>query len=417
MSLSTPPKLSHSTRDPLSSATRRWILFWNIESYVVLVVTIVIAWLDTRLTLQQHLITTILVVIWGVWYWVFIVRYARWVKRIPVLVISYVASIAVATILSWIHPAFLAILFSYFGLTFGIFTIRIAIPMIILLTIILIFRFIDFNTNSGNILSIIFGFLGYSILAIVLGWYYYSITSENRQKRRMIEELQATRDELAQAERQAGILQERQRLAGEIHDTLAQGFTSIILHLEAAEPQLETDPSQAHQHLIQARQTARENLEEARRVLWALRPEVLEHEPISQAIQRITQRWSEEHHIPADFTITGEAFPLPSEFEITLLRATQEALANVRKHAGAKKVNITISFMEDEVILDVHDDGRGFDMKHLGIENDQEDKGFGLRNMQARVEQLGGAFTIESAPGEGATLVVDLPLAEKAVKS
>jgi signal transduction histidine kinase len=416
MGTSISPKFPPPIREPLSSASRRWILFWNISAYVVLLVTGIIAWMDESLNLQQHLMATILALIWGVWYWVFIVKFAHWIKRTPVMVISYLGSIAVAFVLSWINPAFLAVLFSYFGLTFAIFNIRIAIPIIVLLTILLIFRFIDFGANSRDIISIIFGFLGYGLVAIVMGLYFYSIVSENRQKRRMIEELQATRDDLVRAERQAGILQERQRLAGEIHDTLAQGFTGVILHLEAAELALENDLPKARLHVIQARQTARNNLEEARRVLWALRPEVLEHEPFSQAIQRTAQQWSEEHHILAALAITGETCPLPSDFEVTLLRAVQESLANIRKHAHASKVNITVSFMEDEVILDVHDDGRGFDMKQTSEGTDQEKRGFGLSTMRARVEQLGGTFTIESAPGEGTTVVVELPFTPQEVK-
>lgn len=410
------PRVTSPAHEPPTGAARRWILFWNVSAYIVLIATGIVAWLDPDLTFQQHLIATALGLTWGGWYWVFIVRYARWVDRKVVLVISYIASIAVAGALTLIHPAFLAILFSYFGLTFGIFSVRIAIPIIILLTVTLILRFILASAGSGGNLSIILGFTGYGIGAIIMGLYFYSIIAENRKRRHMIEELQATRNELAKAERQAGVLQERQRLAGEIHDTLAQGFTSIIMHLEAADQAFDTNPYQARQYVLQARQSARDNLAEARRVLWALRPDVLEREPFTQAVQRIARQWSEECKIPAPLSITGALCPLPADHEVTLLRAVQEALANVRKHAQASKVNITLSFMDDEVILDVHDDGKGFDLRQAGEETGQEKSGYGLAAMRTRVEQSGGSFTIESAPREGTTVVIQLPFNPQEVK-
>ena len=121
----------------------------------------------------------------------------------------------------------------------------------------------------------------------------------------MIEELEATRSELAQAERQAGILEERQRLAGEIHDTLAQDFTSVVLHLEAAEQALAGDPAAARQHLDQARAAARQGLSEARSFVWALHPEVVQHEPLVQALQRVAGNWSREAGMPAHLEVSG----------------------------------------------------------------------------------------------------------------
>ena len=166
---------------------------------------------------------------------------------------------------------------------------------------------------------------------------------------------------LVEQGRQIGALEERQRLAREIHDTLAQGFASIVMHLEAAEQALPAQPETALDHLDGARRTAREGLAEARRVVWALRPEILEGTSLPEAIERIAQRWSEESGVAVSTDVTGTPRPLPTHTEATLIRAAQEALANVRKHARAQAVAITLSFMEDVVALDVRDDGMGFD--------------------------------------------------------
>jgi signal transduction histidine kinase len=215
---------------------------------------------------------------------------------------------------------------------------------------------------------------------------------------------------LVEEGRQIGVLAERQRLARKIHDTLAQGFTSIVMHLEAAEQALPASPETALGHIDWARGTARESLAEARRVVWALRPDILEGASLPEAIEHLVGRWSEESGVTASTDVTGTARPLPTHAEATLLRATQEALANVRKHARARNVAVTLSYMVDMVALDVRDDGVGFDPAQNPRDNGNAAGGFGLAAMRERVEQQGGKLIIESVPGEGATLVVELPI-------
>jgi signal transduction histidine kinase len=256
--------------------------------------------------------------------------------------------------------------------------------------------------------SLVVTYLFTGVVAAVFGLWANAIIRESRSCQELIERLEATQHELATAERQAGILEERQRLAREIHDTLAQGLTSIVLHLEAAEAALAQDSSAAQQHLDQARQTARDSLTEARRFVWALRPESLERDPLPKAIGRVAERWSEEHHLTARTNITGTRRSLPPEVEVTLLRATQEALANVAKHAHAREVTLTLSYMNDVVALDVHDNGLGFDRAATTSAPDGDN--FGLVAMRQRVEQWGGTLTIESAPQEGTTLAIEIPI-------
>jgi signal transduction histidine kinase len=162
--------------------------------------------------------------------------------------------------------------------------------------------------------------------------------------------------------RQTGVLRERQRMAHEIHDTLAQGFTSIVMNLEAAEGDVPPSSIRAQHHLDQARLTARESLTEARRLVWALRPEALENVSLSEALGRLVERWSEESSISAGVSTMGTPCPLPSEVEAALFRVAQESLNNARKHAdGASRVALTLSYMGETVALDVRDDGAGFD--------------------------------------------------------
>jgi signal transduction histidine kinase len=218
---------------------------------------------------------------------------------------------------------------------------------------------------------------------------------------------------LVEQARRAGLIGERQRLAHEIHDTLAQGFASIIMNLEAADAILPTGHStQAQWHLGQARLTARESLAEARRLVWALRPKLLEEAPLPDALSRLTERWSEASSIAVHTTVTGAPRPLPPEVEATLFRVAQEALTNVRKHARADRTALTLSYMHDRVALDTRDDGVGFDPGKAGdVTGSTREGGFGLGTMRERVERLGGTLSIESAPGEGTTLAVELPLA------
>lgn len=213
---------------------------------------------------------------------------------------------------------------------------------------------------------------------------------------------------LIEEARRSGMIGERKRLAREIHDTLIQGFASIVVNLEAAEGALEDAPGPVSLHLDGARTTAREGLAEARRIVWALGPQALDGCPLPEALSWLVARWSEGNRIRAEVAVTGGAIPLPTEAEVTLLRAAQEALNNVGKHARAGRTVLTLSYMGDRVTLDVMDDGVGFepnDSPAAGVNG-----GFGLRAMRERVEAVGGTLLVESEPGAGTTLAVELRL-------
>ena len=187
------------------------------------------------------------------------------------------------------------------------------------------------------------------------------LSEANRRLEATLAENAGLQQQLLTQAREAGVLDERQRMAREIHDTLAQGLTGIITQLQAAE-QAADDLAGWRRHFEAATALARESLSEARRSVEALRPEPLETGRLSEALAEVAGRWSALHGIPAQVTTTGTARPMQSEAEFALLRTAQEALANVAKHAQATRVGVTLSYMEHEVALDVRDDGRGFDL-------------------------------------------------------
>ncbi|GAB1639808.1 sensor histidine kinase [Krasilnikovia sp. MM14-A1259] len=207
--------------------------------------------------------------------------------------------------------------------------------------------------------------------------------------------------------REAGVLDERQRIAHDIHDTLAQSLAGILTQLQAAEQSLD-EPTTLRRHLTNATNLARESLTEARRTVYAVQPTVLAEARLPDAITEVARRWSEVNVIDAALTTTGEVRPMHTDIEVALLRTAQEALANVAKHARASQVRLTLSYMRDVVSLDVCDDGVGFDPRaNRGAGS--RDSGFGLPGMRQRMQRLAGRLEIESEPGGGTAISATVP--------
>jgi signal transduction histidine kinase len=238
--------------------------------------------------------------------------------------------------------------------------------------------------------------------SLTFGTWISRIIEQSRERAQLIKRLEAAQAELSDLSRQAGTLAERQRLAGEIHDTIAQGLTSIVMLLQAADEEIGADPPEARRHVGLAAQTARESLAEARAMVAALAPAHLEGGPLHEALGRLTDRIRAELGIAARFEVCGLARPLPATAEVVLLRAAQEALANVRKHAGAADVRMVLSYQPQAVRLDIRDDGAGFDP-------DQVNGGYGLRGMRSRILQVGGSLLVRARPGAGTSLSVEVP--------
>ncbi|HEX6360366.1 sensor histidine kinase [Actinophytocola sp.] len=233
------------------------------------------------------------------------------------------------------------------------------------------------------------------------------LESANAKLEAALEENAGLHAQLLVQAREAGVMDERQRMAGEIHDTLAQGLAGILTQLQAAE-QTDDEPEKWHRHVTNAMTLARESLTEARRTVHAVEPTVLAEARLPEAISEVTRRWAEVNHIDAVLTTTGDARPMHANVEVALLRTAQEALANVAKHAKASRVGLTLSYMEDLVTLDVRDDGVGFD-PNVKRANGSTNGGFGLAGMRQRVQRLSGRLDIESEPGGGTAISATVP--------
>jgi signal transduction histidine kinase len=210
--------------------------------------------------------------------------------------------------------------------------------------------------------------------------------------------------------REAGILDERQRMARDIHDTVAQGLAGIIAQLHAADGT--DDETQRRRHLDSAVELARESLAEARRTIQGIGPPTLDTAQLPEALSEVSTKWAEANAVPVEMTTTGDAKPMHPEIEVTLLRVTQEALQNIAKHGKAGRVGITLSYMEDQLALDVRDDGIGFEPEKIKAD---KGKGYGLSAMRQRVGRLAGSLSIESEPGRGTVVSAIVPAVPQAV--
>jgi signal transduction histidine kinase len=256
------------------------------------------------------------------------------------------------------------------------------------------------STGTSFVIDVVIG-VAIVVFAHFLGTSIDRLATESEKRAGLITELEASRAQVAALSRQAGVADERERLAGEIHDTLAQGFTSILTLVRAAEAALREDPDRAAGHLRLAATTARENLGEARALVGALTPAALGSGTLLDALRRQSERVAEECGIQVRFETSGDYGALAMPVEVVLLRAAQEALANVRRHSGADTACLRLDAEADVVRLAVVDDGGGFDAGTPG-------SGFGLRGMRARVEQIGGSVTVHSGPS-GTSVRVEVP--------
>ena len=261
-------------------------------------------------------------------------------------------------------------------------------------------------------------------VAGALTWFGWVSAQQNDQRKQMVEELseanrrlesileenQGLHDQLLAQAREAGVLDERQRMAREIHDTLAQGLTGIITQLQAAERHGQSQ-DERRRHIDLATQLARDSLTEARRSVQAMQPEPLESARLPEALADVAGKFTRIHGVPASVTTTGQPRRIRPEAEITLLRAAQEALVNVARHARAGKVGLTLSYMEDQVNLDIRDDGVGFDPQPAGatVPARASGSGYGLLAMRQRVEGVAGTLEVESAPGGGTAVSASVP--------
>ena len=243
-------------------------------------------------------------------------------------------------------------------------------------------------------------------VSLLLGIWIDKVISQSQQRAELIEELEAARDQLAEAHHSAGVMAERERMAREIHDTLAQGMTSIVMLAQTAAVELSRGAAEpAAARLAAIEDTARENLAEARALVAAFTPVALSEATLTEVLRRQAERFAAETGVDVQVSLDlpdDEVAALPQAQQVVLLRAAQESLANVRKHAGATSVLIRLGMSADGVGIEIRDDGTGF-------EPEAPAGGFGLAAMRGRVEESGGTVQVESAPGRGTRVQVLIP--------
>ncbi|MHA6760184.1 sensor histidine kinase [Streptacidiphilus sp. PAMC 29251] len=319
----------------------------------------------------------------------------------PLCVAYLVIAIALTLVLGYLDPNGLVLLYALFPQLFGVLeSRRIRTPVIVALfagAVAVALRHEELSTALVQV--------GIALLvSLLIGISTQVIMREAERRGKLIAELEAARADLDEAQHRAGVLTERQRLSHEIHDTLAQGFTSLIMLIQAADATVETDPAATRKRLALAERTARENLAETRALVAELAPLELRSAPLDTAVHRITARLGEELGITTEVRIQGTPRLLPPDVQVVLLRAAQESLSNIRKHADADTVTVRLDYGGAGVVLEVQDNGRGF----TTTGDTSTTPGYGLRGMRARAEQVHGTVDIRSAPGAGTTVRVEV---------
>ncbi len=245
-------------------------------------------------------------------------------------------------------------------------------------------------------------------VALVTVLAYRALDLESRARQQLLDQLVHAQADLAAEQRRTGALAERTRLSREIHDSVGQGLSSINLLLQAAERSWDRQPETARGHVGTAAATARDGLEEVRRVVRDLAPAELSDAELPDALRRAVAQAAPG--MPVEVRVDGAPVTVPPEIAAALVRTTRGALANVREHAGARRVVLTVTYHLDEVVLDVRDDGRGFDPEQV---RPRGSRGRGLAGIRDRAAELGGRADVESAPGEGTTVSVRFPIAAR----
>ncbi|TFV52489.1 sensor histidine kinase [Blastococcus sp. TF02A-35] len=241
------------------------------------------------------------------------------------------------------------------------------------------------------------------LFSLTLGLWVSRVLKQSSERASLIAQLEATRSELVTAEHERGVLAERERLAQEVHDTLAQGYTSIVVLAQTAGELVATDPDAARERLAVIEEVARDNLAEARAVVAAFRPVGLDGSTLVEALQRLAERFARETGLPVRVD-TGALDGTPglrTDEEVVLLRGAQEALTNVRRHAEASAVVLRLARSGGQVSVRVEDDGVGFDPASVSVS--------GLEGLRGRVAEVGGSVDVASEPGSGTRVTVRVP--------
>lgn len=363
---------------------------------------------DSSVSTGQSSVVVVTVVAMMLWFWFF----GQWQQIQSDLhaVIYLLGNVIGITICIRIWDSSALMLFAIYWFGFAYLYTRYAIVYAFVLTISTQWAFGALGSNLGFNLDTL---IAAGLLIVLLGFsammarYIEAFQVEAERNKALVTELKRTQQSLIEREREAGIEQERRRMAGEIHDTIAQHFASVITNLRAAHELSDANADTSRQHLNHAFLAAQQGLADSRALLSTMQPDVLLGRSLTDTIQSILEEWSGTSSAVTSFDHDGAPAQLSRAQEAILVRALQESLRNIEKHANASKVVVTLTWLEDEMLMDITDTGRGFDPESI----DAGANGYklGLITMQSRIESAGGTFALESATGEGTSVTVSFP--------
>ncbi|MGC5011973.1 sensor histidine kinase [Streptosporangium sp. DT93] len=390
---------------PLSAWERRFDHAVEVVPHITLAASLVISLFSPQQPeggIPRTLVLTAVALAWTLGARVLLPAAVR--RRRAAVTVHFIGVLATAALLAVHDQIFVIYCISGFFLAANFAPSRWTFPAVAATSVVLYGSVLDWSQATVQLVAFYLVIVVVQTLAIG-GGHIAGIRLEDRQRkyRKAVSDLQAALEEnadlhaqlLTQA-RQAGILDERGRMAREIHDTLAQGLTGIITQLRAAQ---RVEDSGTHVDL--ALGLAQDSLTEARRSVAALQPHQLENARLPEAMTTLARDWTRTTGVGLRVEVTGDRVPLSPAIEVTLFRVAQEALANVAKHAGATRAGLTLSYAGAVVLLDIRDDGTGV--------HDPDGKGFGLSSMRQRLRGVGGSLEIESTPGEGTAVSATVP--------
>lgn len=387
---------------------RRW---WDLAFGGSLILVVGLALGDPHLGAARLIGTVAMAGVFVVWYGVSGAK----ALRNKTSAARYMAGAAVLfAAMAALFPASGVMLYALCAQSFALLRLRWGIVSVVVLEVTAaVAQLANSGLSTSSLVSVATWFVPTLLMACLLGIFIHRVIAESAQRAVLISELHQAREELAAASHDAGVAQERERLAREIHDTLAQGFTSVVLLARASLVELaEGELGGTRRHLELMESTALDNLAEARSLIAARPPAPLADLSLPEALARLA------HGLEGEFStkveVTGEPRPLGAKAEVAAYRVAQEAIANVYKHARATSLSLRLCYGARAAHLEISDDGCGFDLASGPGPPQPEGEvgdgrgGYGLAGMARRSEEVGGRFRVQTGPGRGTTVELRL---------
>lgn len=422
-----PMKAAESSAEPVSDVRarfltfeRRWQLAWELLPYLLIGFSFLLTILTAELPASELLLVGLLVAVllgWQVW---FITLHPQWPeRRLLPMALYFAGLLTLALVLSSRAEAFSILVFGCFPMAFVALLGRWAYLGIGLTCLGLLIAIGGTRPDADLTVQL----AGVGVLAAAIGWAIRRVETETVQRRQAHAELEERNDQLRQANREkeelqedlvaaareAGVAAERARLARDFHDTLAQSLAGIGSQLETADELIAAEHP-ARPRVRTALELSRSSLAEARRSVNALRPGPLEADDLLGALRSAVIGWQEHTAVPCRLTVIGTPVPVDLDRQTAMLRIVQEGLTNVARHAEATQATVTVSYLDDQMMIDIFDDGAGFEPTAPAPPG--AEGGYGLSAARERLDEVGGWLSVESAPGAGTTLTATVPVTD-----